>query len=112
MWLKTYTLSLNGAAVTPQQVVIAWRENFGSCWPKINRFYGSPGGIVPGQVAVLNLAGSYGMTAPGGRGQVIQINTLVDPRRQWSQAGLVWHNAVIRATLSAPFRWMRGFFKR
>jgi len=75
MWQKTYRIRLNGADVTPQQVIKLWKENFPKFWPKGNRFYGAPG-IVPGQVAVLNLAGPGGMTAPGG-GPLISTGILV-----------------------------------
>ncbi len=37
--------------------------------------------------------------------------TCVDPRRRWSEAKNVWHNAGIRSTLhmaGAPVRWLRG----
>ena len=60
MWQKRYTVRLDGASVTPQEVVAAWKANFGSFWPEGNRFYGSLQGITPGDVAVLNLS------APGG----------------------------------------------
>ena len=39
----------------------------------------------------------------------------VDPRRRWSQAGNVWHNAGIRSTLhmmSAPLRWPGKMMRR
>ncbi len=39
----------------------------------------------------------------------------VDPKRQWSQAKNVWHNAAIRSTLytmAAPARWVARPFKR
>ena len=70
MWRKNYSLSLDGTQVTPQQVIQVWKEQFGSFWPKGNRFYGSASGIAPGEVAVLNLAGPYGLMAPGGHGLV------------------------------------------
>jgi hypothetical protein len=60
MWQKTYLVRLSGTAVTPTEVIKAWKENFGEFWPKGNRFYAPITGIAPGQVAVLNL------TAPGG----------------------------------------------
>lgn len=70
LWQKTYSLQMEGAQVPPQQVITVWKEQFGSFWPKINRFFGSTSGIAPGEVAVLNLAGPYGMMAPGNRGLV------------------------------------------
>ncbi len=41
--------------------------------------------------------------------------TCVDPKRQWSQAKNVWHNAAIRSmlyTAAAPARWVTRPFKR
>ena len=55
MWQKTYTIAFDGSAVSPQQVVAAWKEHFPEFWPKGNRFYGPITGIAPGEVAVLNL---------------------------------------------------------
>jgi hypothetical protein len=66
MWQKTYRIHLEGASVDPQAVVKAWKENFPQFWPQGNRFYGRPGGMQPGDVALLNLAGPGGMTGPGG----------------------------------------------
>lgn len=68
MWQKTYRISLAGASATPQQVIQAWKENFGSFWPKENHFYGTK--VAVNEVAVLNLAGPMGLQAPGGRGLV------------------------------------------
>jgi hypothetical protein len=41
--------------------------------------------------------------------------TCVDPKRQWSQAKNVWHNAAIRSalyTMAAPARWVAAPFRR
>lgn len=59
MWQKTYWVRLSGTAVTPAEVIKAWKENFAESWPGRNRFYTQITGIAPGEVAVLNL------TAPG-----------------------------------------------
>lgn len=67
MWQKTYRITLQGAPATPQEVIKTWKANFAQFWPAGNRFYGAEGEIEPGQVAVLNLAGPGGMTAPGGQ---------------------------------------------
>jgi hypothetical protein len=75
MWQKTYWIRLTGADVTPEQVIKHWKANFPEFWPEGNRFYGDPG-IVPGQVAVLNLAGPGGLTAPGG-GPLISTGIMV-----------------------------------
>jgi len=66
LWQKTYSVSLSGVKLTPADIVNAWKKNFGSFWPKYNRFYGSIIGIAPGEVALLNLAGPGGMLGPGG----------------------------------------------
>jgi anti-anti-sigma factor len=66
MWQKTYEIRLTGVDISPQQVMHAWKEDFASFWPKGNRFYGRPSGIVPGDVGVLNLSGPGGLNAPGG----------------------------------------------
>jgi len=61
MWQKTYRIHMNGADVTPQQVISTWKENFPKYWPGDNRFYGSLTSISPGEVAVLNLEAPAGM---------------------------------------------------
>jgi hypothetical protein len=67
MWQKTYWVRLSGAQVAPSQVVQAWKQNFPKFWPKGNQFFGPVSGLEPGHVAVLNLAGPGGITAPGGQ---------------------------------------------
>ena len=57
MWQRTYRVRLEGAAATPVGVVEAWKENFGGFWPRVNRFYAPPAGIVPGEVALLGSGG-------------------------------------------------------
>lgn len=66
MWQKTYWVNLCGVPVTPAQVICTWKENFARFWPAGNCFYSSMTGIAPGDVALLNLAGPYGVTGPGG----------------------------------------------
>lgn len=123
MWQKTYRIDLRGAAVSPAQVVKAWKEKFPTLWPVGNRFYGSTASIEPGQVAVLNLAGPGEMTAPGG-GPLISTGIMViyaddesfsfmTPQGHMF-AGNVWHNAAVRTALymaATPFRWARRVFK-
>jgi hypothetical protein len=47
LWQKRYEVRLDGADVTPEAVIATWKAEFGSFWPKGNRFYGlsraSPG---------------------------------------------------------------------
>jgi len=66
LWQKTYKVRLSGVAVAPAEVIRVWKANFSSFWPKGNQFYPSLTGIQPGEVALLNLAGPGGVTAPGG----------------------------------------------
>jgi hypothetical protein len=70
LWQKTYTIRLEGVTASSKDVIEAWKEHFGAFWSPKNRFYGSPAAIAAGEVAVLNLAGPYGLMAPGGRGLV------------------------------------------
>jgi hypothetical protein len=66
MWQKTYSVRLSDARQSPAAIIDDWKKNFGSFWPKGNRFYASLIGIAPGEVALLNLAGPGGLTGPGG----------------------------------------------
>ena len=53
------------------------------------------------------LAANYGLAAD------VEVNKVcVDEKLQWSQAGNVWHNSVIRTTINAPFRWVRRVIGR
>jgi hypothetical protein len=56
MWQKTYRVRLSGCSAKPPEVVETWKANFGSFWPKGNRFYAPITGVAPGEVAVLNLS--------------------------------------------------------
>ncbi|MGH8931866.1 MAG: hypothetical protein ACRDZO_14890 [Egibacteraceae bacterium] len=63
MWQKTYTIRLEGADVSPEQLVKVWKERFGDFWPRHARFHGSLAGITPGDVALINLRiGGMAMT--------------------------------------------------
>jgi hypothetical protein len=49
-----------------------------------------------------SLAAYYSLSAP------VRVSvTCVDPHVQWSQAGNIWHNAILRSMLGAPFRVFR-----
>src|SRR5690606_36030879 len=61
LYRKRYRVRLEGADVSPQTVIQTWRENFGSFWPKGNRFYAPISCIAPGEVAVLKLASTVGV---------------------------------------------------
>ena len=51
MWQKTYRVRMPDT--TPEEIVAAWKADFGAFWPKGNKFYPPPAGIAPGEVAVI-----------------------------------------------------------
>lgn len=55
MWQKTYVVRLDGADVTPADVIAVWKQHFAEFWPRRNYFYGPITGIAPGEVALLNI---------------------------------------------------------
>ena len=56
MWQKTFRVRLDGADLTPQALIAIWKERFPTFWPKSGRFYAPLAGIVPGEVALLDIA--------------------------------------------------------
>ena len=56
MWQKTYQVRLPREAVAPADLVSTWKRRFPEFWPKGNRFYSSLTGIVPGEIALLDLS--------------------------------------------------------
>ena len=55
MWQKTFRVRLQGANVTPGEVIKTWKERFGTFWPKRNRFYAPLTGIAPGEIGLINM---------------------------------------------------------
>ena len=55
LWQKTFRVELDGA-MSPQEVVAAWKERFPTFWPTSARFYAPLAGIAPGEVALLDIA--------------------------------------------------------
>jgi hypothetical protein len=55
MWQKTYQVRLEGATITPKEVIEVWKANFPQFWPAGNRFFGALTSIEPGEVALLNI---------------------------------------------------------
>lgn len=55
LWQKTFRVPLEGSSMSPQQVIAAWKEQFATFWPKTGRFYAPLAGIVPGEVALLDI---------------------------------------------------------
>jgi len=60
MWQKTYRIPL-GPAVTPQQAVAVWKEEFPTFWPKGNDFHAPLTGIAPGEVALVGVSVGGGL---------------------------------------------------
>ncbi|MDX1658332.1 MAG: hypothetical protein R3343_05890 [Nitriliruptorales bacterium] len=54
LWQKTYTVSIAGEDITPERVISEWKENYGSFWPKSNKFYAPLTGIKPGDVGLIS----------------------------------------------------------
>ena len=57
LWQRTYTAPLR-PTVVPQQLISDWKANFGSFWPKGNRFGGAL--IAPGEVAPIAINAGAG----------------------------------------------------
>lgn len=60
---KTFRVRLDGAAVTPAQVIEIWKMRFGEFWPKGNRMFLPAGGIKPGEVGLINASAVPGAPA-------------------------------------------------
>ena len=54
MWQKTYSVTLQGADLSPQEVIAVWKAEFPSFWPRGSSFYAPLTGIEPGEVALLD----------------------------------------------------------
>lgn len=60
---KTFWVRLDGAAVTPTQVIEIWKTRFGEFWPKGNRMFLPTGGVKPGGVGLINASAVPGAPA-------------------------------------------------
>jgi hypothetical protein len=60
LWQKSFSVRLDGAAVTPQEVIAIWKTHFGDFWPKGQRMFLPAGGVAPGEVGLINAS-----TMPG-----------------------------------------------
>lgn len=56
LWQKTFTVRLDGAEISPTDLISLWKERFTTFWPKGQRFYAPLSGILPGEVALLEIA--------------------------------------------------------
>ncbi len=55
LWQKTFRVRLEGADLTPQQLIATWKDRFPTFWPGGARFYAPLAGIAPGEVALLDI---------------------------------------------------------
>jgi hypothetical protein len=55
LWQKTFRAPLEGSSMSPQEVIVVWKERFATFWPRAGRFYAPLAGIVPGEVALLDI---------------------------------------------------------
>ncbi len=65
LWQKTFRIRLEGASVTPAEVIAEWKAELPSFKPADNRFYPSPRGIAPGEVVLINAWTPGGPIATG-----------------------------------------------
>jgi hypothetical protein len=56
LWQKTFRVPLEGSTMSPQEVIVVWKERFATFWPQKGKFYAPLAGIVPGEVALLDIA--------------------------------------------------------
>jgi hypothetical protein len=61
MWQKTFRVRLEGADVTPVEVIRAWKEDFSRFWPEGNEFHAPLTGIRPGEVALIQASVAGGI---------------------------------------------------
>jgi anti-anti-sigma factor len=54
LWLKTYRLGLRNSTVTPQEVIVTWKQNVPKLKPSQKRFYPSPTGIAPNELVLID----------------------------------------------------------
>ena len=54
LFQKTFSVRLEGVAVTPQEVIQIWKTRFGDFWPKGQKMFLPATGIAPGEVGLIN----------------------------------------------------------
>ena len=58
---RTYLAEMPGLAMSPAELIRAWKAGFPDFWPQGNHFYPCGGGVEPGVTAVINLLLPGGM---------------------------------------------------
>lgn len=56
LWQKTFRVRLEGASVSPTELIATWKQHFSEFWPRGNRFYEPLAGIAPGEIALLSVS--------------------------------------------------------
>lgn len=54
LFQKTFSVRLEGAAVSPEEVIRIWKTRFGEFWPKGQKMFLPVTGIAPGEVGIIN----------------------------------------------------------
>lgn len=54
LFQKTFTVRLEGASVSPQEVIKIWKTRFAEFWPKGQKMFLPATGIAPGEVGLIN----------------------------------------------------------
>ena len=54
LWHKRFRVRLDGARVSPQEVIRVWKDRFGDFWPKGARVFLPAAGIAPGEIGLIN----------------------------------------------------------
>src|SRR5687768_17414656 len=54
LYQKTFTVRLEGASVTPEDLIRTWKAGFGDFWPTNRKMYLPTGGIAPGEVGIID----------------------------------------------------------
>lgn len=63
LWQKTFWVRLDGASVSPQDVIELWKRQFGDFWPKGNRMFLPASGIAPGEIGLIKATPMPGVPA-------------------------------------------------
>lgn len=66
MWQKTYRARLEGADVSPEEVVEVWKDHYGEFWPETATFFAPLAGVEPGEVALITDRQPGGLTLSTG----------------------------------------------
>jgi hypothetical protein len=66
LWRKTCRVALDGSALTPEEVISAWKAHFGEFWPEGNSFYTPFRSLTPGDIAEIKVDVAAGLALSTG----------------------------------------------